>query len=341
MGMPAVRMDSYLDQIHRPGAEMRKVRFDGYRRTFVLSGIAEAMHMDANETALFARQLEEIDVQLYDAEYPEFQGTKLVPTKVINEGAELYTYRMRDRVGNAKLITNFATDFPTVSVTGREESTGVKSYGDSYIYSIQDLRAAKMAGWSIETDLAEIARWAIALQIDNTIWFGNSAVGLTGFANNPYVTLVTGINGNWHTEADPRKILADMLKLEQAAYNASNGVEMPDTMVLPQVRYARIATEPLSTTNPDVTILDYFLKKSQFVKSVEKDWRLNTANATGDGPRAICYKRDPKKVQVILPFEFRQYPVQTENLAFKVPCEGKVGGTIFRYPGSARYMDGI
>lgn len=339
MGMPAMRMDSYLDEIHRPGAEQRRLRFDGYRRTFMLTGIADALRWDANETALFARQLEEIDVQLYDVEYPEFQGTKLVPTRTINEGAEVYLYRSRDRVGEAQLISNFATDFPTVTMTGKEESTPVKSYGDSYIYSVQDLRAAQMAGWAMESDLAEIARYAIALQIDNTVWFGNSKVGITGLANNPHVSVISPPNGDWANETNPRKILADLLYLEQASYNGSNGTEMADTLLLPQVYYARLASEPLSDVNPDVTILDYFLKRSQFVKSVEKDWRLNNANATGDGPRVVCYKRDPKKLQLILPFEFRQYPAQPENLAFKVPCEGKVGGVVFRYPGSARYMD--
>lgn len=341
MPMPQVRMDSYLDEIHRPGAEIRRIRFDSYRRTMLLTGITDELRMDANETALFARQLEEIDVKIYDVEYPEFKGTKLVPVRAAAEGADYYAYRSRDKVGVAELITNYADDLPTVNMFGKEEKLPIKSFGASYLYSVQDLRAAQMAGWQMESDFGEVAKKAIAARIDETIWFGNSKVGITGLANNPDVLLVTPTNGSWATQTDPSKTLDDMLLFEQDAYNASSGIEMPDAMLLPQVRYAYIASHPLSKTNPDVTILDYFLKKSQFVKSIEADWRLNLANAAGNGPRAICYKRDPSKLEAIVPFEFKQSAPQLSNLAFKVPCEGRCGGVAIKYPGSVKYMDGI
>ncbi len=341
MPRPLVRMDSYLDEIHRPGAEVRRIRFDAYRRTMLLTGITDELRMDANETALFAKQLEEYDVQIYDVEYPEFKGTKLVPVKATHEGADYYAYRSRDQVGVATLITNYSTDLPTVNMFGKEEKLPIKSFGAAYIYSVQDLRAAQMAGWQMETDFGEVAKKVIAAKIDDTIWFGNSQVGITGLANNPEVLLVTPVNGSWGTQADPTKTLDDLLQLEQDAYNASSGVEMPDTILIPQVRYAYLASHPLSKTNPDVTILDYFLKKSQFVKSVEADWRLNLANVAGTGPRAICYKRDRSKLEAIVPFEFKQMAPQLQNLAFKIPCEGRCGGVAIKYPGSVKYMDGI
>ena len=50
--------------------------------------------LDANETAMFARALEHIQVQTYDQLYPELKGIQLVPIiGGIDPGAEWFDWR--------------------------------------------------------------------------------------------------------------------------------------------------------------------------------------------------------------------------------------------------------
>jgi hypothetical protein len=343
----ALRLNEYQWLIEQPGAERRKHRFDSYKQVLKVSNIADRLsedlgrRFDANESLIFARQLEEIDTQLYEVQYPQFRAVELIPIRPTSNAAQTYTYRVLNHAGSAKIVANYGTDFPRVGAQSTEQSSKIESIGDSYGYSIQDVRAAAMANVPLEDTLARTAREAIAQFVDNVLWFGNTEVGLTGLANNSEVSLVTPINGNWATETDPNKILADLLKLEAAAYNATAGVEFVDSLLLPQVLFAKLSTTPLSALAPTVSILDYFKSKSMFVKNVEAVWRLNTANAAGTGPRAIVYRRDPAKIQGILPIEFEQFPPQAQALEFSVFCHARCGGVIIRYPRSAWYMDGI
>jgi hypothetical protein len=313
-------------------------RFDSIHRAIVAH--AASLRLDANETALFARQLEDIDSQLFRVEYPELKGSALVPVKSdINPGAEEYTYRSMNSAGRAALLSNYGDDLPRVDVQGAEESTKLKSYGDSYGYSIQDMRRAKMAGISLENERAMAAREVLARKLDTVIFFGDTTAGLTGFANNSGVSLVSPTTGTWLT-ATGDQILADLLKLERAAFTDSKGIEAPTTIALATSSYAIAATKPIGT-DVNKTVLEFFLKQSLFVKEVDHSWQLETANAGGTGPRAICYAKKPEKLQALVPVEFESFAPEPRNLAFVINCHMRAGGTIIRFPGSVRYMDSL
>lgn len=315
-------------------------RFDSYRRILELTGIAADMRLDANETAAFARQLEEIDTDIYRQAFPELKGTQLVPVKGnINPGAEQYTYRSVVDAGDAKPIANYADDLPRVDLSGLEESSRIYSFGASYAYSIQDLRRASMMRMAIDNERARIARERIAQRLDETIWVGNTQLGITGFANNAGVALVTPVTGTWST-ATADQILADLLKLERTIIDDSKGTEQADTLVLPTAAYAIAATKPLGT-DANKTVLEFFTRRALGIRNVEFTPRLNLANAAGNGPRAIAYKRDRTRLEAIVPVEFEQFPPEARNLAWNVNCHMRCGGVVIRYPGSLRYMDGI
>lgn len=312
-------------------------RYDSIHAAICMA--AAAMRLDANETAIFARQLEDIDSKLYEVEYPELIGTKIVPVKSdIDPGAEEYTYDVMDYAGRMAPIANYADDLPSSDLQGFEVTTKLKSWGGSYGYSIQDLRRAKMAGRPLENIKAKTQRDIAARQLDEIIFSGYSSLGITGLVNNANVSLVTPITGTW-TSATALQILADLFKLERTAFEASKGVEMPDTLLLPTTRFS-LLNQPLGD-NADKTILDFFKSKSLFVKNVEHSFRLETANVAGTGPRAVCYRKDPTKLEALVPVEFETFPPEAKNLAFKVNAHMRCGGVIVRYPGSMRYMDGI
>jgi hypothetical protein len=315
----------------------RTHRFDMYLA--VVAGISRQgdLRMDANETAMFARQLEDIDTELYRVEYPALKGTTIVPTRTaINEGAEEYTYRSIDRAGRSAIISNYASDSPRVDVQGKEESAKLFGHSASYGFSIQDLRRSRMSGLALENERALAAREAIDLTNDTVCAFGESSIGVTGFYNNAGVSLVTPATGTWST-ATAEQIADDMFKMERAIIVDSNGVEMADTMVMPPSLFALASTKRLANT--EVTALEFFLKKSLGVKNVEFWYHGETAGASSVA-RIAMGRRDPRKLEFLLPLPFYQMAPEQKGLGFVITCDSRVGGVIFRYPKSWRYMDG-
>ncbi len=73
----------------------------------------------------------------------------LLPPEV-NEGAETTTYYSYDITGMAAIINNYATDLPRVDVKGESHTAHIKSIGDSYGYNVQEMRASRMAGKSLD-----------------------------------------------------------------------------------------------------------------------------------------------------------------------------------------------
>lgn len=317
----------------------RSHRFDQYLQAVALVGSHGSVRLDATETAMFARQLEDIDAQLYRVQYPQLKGTLLFPVKMdIDPGAEQYTYRVMDYAGQAKIIANYSADAPRVDVQGFEVKAPLVGISDSYGYSVQDLRRSKLSGLGLETERAMAAREVLARKHDSMIATGDSDVGITGALNNAYVDLVSPTTGSWVSGAVSADLVCgDLFKLERAIITGSKGIEMPDTLVMPPSLYAYADTVRLSNT--ETSALEYFLKKSMGIKNVEQWYPLETAGASS-ATRMLAYTRNPTKVQALMPLEFNQSAPEARNLSFVITCDGRSGGVIFRYPGSARYMDG-
>ena len=137
---------------------MPKERYD--ERDLVV--IQASQHFDANESIFFARELEHIKTKTYDKKFAALTATSVIPvSNEVNPGAESITYYQYEPTGMAKIISNYATDLPRADVKGKPFTSVVKGIGSSYGYSIQDVRAARMAGKPLEQRKANAARLAI------------------------------------------------------------------------------------------------------------------------------------------------------------------------------------
>ena len=304
--------------------------------------LSSGVRLDADETAAFVRQLESIRAVPYDVQYPELIWDKIVPMggTDVDPGAEFFTWSLMDKAGEAKLITNWGEDAPSVDIQAGQSTSPLASYGIGYKYSIQDLRRANMLSLPIDQKRALAARELMARKIDRVLALGEPVAGLKGFANNSSVSILSPITGSWISGgATPAQILADLLKMERDIMTTSKGIEMPDTMVVPNSLYALISTLPMSTLIPQGSVLEYFLKQSMGIRRVEKSFYLEDAGASG-ATRIIAFKADIVKVEGIMPVIFEQFAPIVKGYAFNVNCHARTGGVVVRYPGSMRYMDG-
>jgi len=298
------------------------------------------IRLDANETVLFARQLEHIEQKLYAVQYPQGHAIELVPLKTdIHPGAASYTYRAIDIAGEARRVTNWGTDFPRIDLTGKEITHKLQNYGVSFGYDLQQLRASQFANFQLETNLNEGARTIVMRKLDHNLWFGDTEIGVRGLANSTLVSPTAVITGTW-TGATAVQIRDDVQKLINAPSSASKGVEQTTAVVLPHSRYLILATKFFGAEAPGTTVLD-MLKKANPGVSFHSSYQLELADAEGDGPRAIAYANDPTKLMGLVPVEFEVLPAVDQGGQFEVKVMGRFGGVATPYPGAIAYMDVI
>jgi hypothetical protein len=265
-------------------------------------------------------------------------------------GAESITYQQFDQLGIAKIIANYADDLPRADIKGKEFTSPIRSLGASYGYAIQEIRAAQFAGRNLEQRKANAARRAVEQKINNIGWFGDANSNLLGLINHPNITRVAAPNNLAATSTlwvnkSPDEILKDLNSLANGIVDLTNGVEMPNTIMMPIDQYTLIHSTARSA-NSDTTIAQYFLMNNPFINRIE--W-VNELKAAGVGVSPIvagadimiAYDNSPDKLTLEIPQPFEQFPAQERGLEFVIPVHARIGGVIVYYPLSIAVMEGI
>lgn len=305
----------------------------------------DPLHLDAAENAFLGSALNYVKAKTYDVVNKDIKALTLLPVSTEGDpGAETISYRKFDAVGMAKIVSDYATDFPRTDVIGEEVTLKVKSLGSSFGYSIQEIRRAQMAGLNLDVRRATAARRAIDELQDKIAWFGDTKAQLTGFLNtagaNTYVAAnnAAGTSKAW-ADKTADEIVADIAGIITAAPVATNGKEVPDTLLLPLNLYNIIMNTPYGS-NRDKTILGFI--RDNYPQITRIDWvsELATAGASG-ASRVVAYSRDPNKVEVLIPLRLEQFPPQQKGMEFEVICHQRTAGVAVYYPMSVTYCDGL
>ena len=330
------------------------MKLDSLQRYFQTVGpsVDPASRWDANESLAFARQLEFIYTQTYDVKYPDLKARTLIPVDTsIPAGAELYSYKIFNEVGEAKLVDDYATDFPNVELFGTESFGKIVSLGDSYQFSIQDMRRAQLLNVPLQAKKAMAARHIIERKLDYIAAVGALNGTVPGFATNTNVVALSSAStpaltaGTWasraQTTAGSLTIINDLLVAQQDIFTKSLGLAAGRDLVLPLGAYAELVKRTVSPDNgfDQRTLLDFLRQNGRF-DSIEPWVALATAGPVA-APRGVIYDRSPENLQLVISQEFEQLAPQAEGMAFKVICHMRTGGVEIFYPATMRYLDGI
>lgn len=303
--------------------------------------------LDANETVFFERQLESIDERLFEVKKKELVYREFIPVNnSVAAGANSYTYRQFDKVGMAKVISNFADDLPRADVFGQEFISPIKTLGSSFGYNTQELRAAAMTNTPLDGMKADSARRAIREKESNVAWNGDDDSGLPGFLNNaniPVVATLTGTGGFTWALKTPDEIINDVNVIVTKIREDSKGTFEGDTLLLPIAQYNIIAGTARSTTS-DTTILEFITKPGNSYGLSRVAWIADELDSTFTGDTEdgmVLYQNDNEVLEQIISLEMVTHPVQERNLEFVVPVESRHGGTVVRYPIACAIMTGI
>ncbi len=306
--------------------------------------VFSATRLDSRESAFFQRECEYIKTRTYDAKPPLLKGLSLVPqASGIPAGTTEITFRRYMEAGRAKLIANYAKDFPRVDVFGSEETVKVKDLGDSYGYNIREIRESALTGKRLDQRRATAARNAIERDLNEYTLLSNKKAGTYGILDFPGLTETTlpadGTGGSktWASK-DVDKIIRDINIMLGSVIEPSKGVETPDTLLMPLNVYSALQSRRLGDT--ESSLIKYITDNFPMFKKI--DW-LNELNAIGaGGTRRVmvgCFDDMHCENQIVNQFE--QGEVQQEGMEFQVPCMASTAGVIVYYPGAFAFADGV
>lgn len=313
-------------------ADVAKVVYDG------ASAFTRAGATDAEETMVFARQLETVRNKMYEIKYPEYIARTLVPVVVEDGDSEFVTMRVWDFTAVANVISDYSSDFKKVTATAKEYFVKFFDIGNAYDYHIRDLRRAAKAGVALDTMKARAARRGIELGIEDAIAVGVPSLRTFGLTNHPNVSLVTLTTGNW-TSATSEQILADLNQLITTMWTSTLEIFRPDTILVSTAAYRLLTTRLMSAGNSsNASVLEVFLKQNPGI-TVRSWTKLANANAAGNNGRMVVYKRDAEVMEFIMGRDFEVFPAVQTGMTFDHHCMAQVAGLAVHYPAAVFYVD--
>jgi len=297
--------------------------------------------LDSNESVFFNRELAFVKSRSYDAKYAELKGLALIPISTeAGAGINEIVYHQYRGVGFAKVIADYAKDFPRVDIYGEEKSVKVKGIGDS----IKEIRASQRAGKNLDQRRAITARRAHDEQMNKMALKSDPINGTFGLLDFPGITEVTlqndgtGSSKTWASKT-PDQIVRDINDMVNAVMEPTSAREVPDTLLLPIAMYNDIATRRIGEAG-EKTLMKYILENSPYIKRI--DWLSELKNfGAGNTNRALVGRFDEEHITLEIPQPFEQFEAQQEGMEFTIPCHSECAGTIIYYPLAFAYADGI
>lgn len=301
------------------------------------------LRLDSNDLAFFNRELEYIKSKSYDTKQRMLKAAQLIPVSTeAGPGAREITFRRYTMRGTAKIISDYAKDIPRADIYGEEETVKVKHIASSYGYSIFEIQESRRVNKRLDVRRAQAANRAVDEKMDRLVWFGSTKHNIQGFLDYPGILEYTTPNGaGGNPEFDTKtsaEILADMNAMISTPVETTNGVERPNTLLLPIAQYELVATLRNSDAS-DLTVLEYFKRNRPGVMVEPLD--VLKGAGVGGSDRMMAYVRDPEHLTQEMPVPRQQEAPQQNGLEVEVIVWGDHAGVIVYYPLSVIFADNI
>ncbi len=311
-----------------------------------LSSYEPLASLDAGTNYFFARQLEYIIPEMLEFEHGRISARTVFPIdRRAGPGAEVIVLRQMTKVGSARIVTDYANDIPLADVFTEETTSNVRSIAEAAQWSIQEIRNSKLANMNLDRDKTDAAREDILRKENLIAWEGDATHGLAGFftdTNIPRFTVPTGVGGvTWALKTGAEMVLDMNLTVNPISEN-TNGVEAPDTLLIPRAQYNRAITTRMET-GTDTTALRFFAENSPYISGMENIIPIDDIAGLGTAgvDTLIAYEKKANKLVMNIPLDLEQFPPQVRDMVTKVIYHERFGGVLIKKPLSIRIGQGI
>ena len=353
-----------------PGAlQIRCDKHDDAERIVRTAFRNMGLREDAGLTAAYARSLEHIMAKTYEAEFAQYRAHEFFPmNSECGPGDLTYTYRMIERIGQAKIITaGMGKDLPNIDLGGEEWQQPIVTLGASYEFTVIDQQSGAKMQFALEAEKAKATRESIEA-LEEQIWCsGYAGTGVSGVTNAPGVASGTKTStGTWASQISTAlstpptttvpypavgavsAIAGDLIGLKQQIFTLTLGRHNATNCLLPPNLYSFLDTLPRSPAFTDDTALGYLEK----ITSLDIDYWpiLSNAGASAGSPavlggtpglngRILVYEKNPDVVQLVQAQPFVQLAPQPTGLVWSIPTYSRIGGAMCVRPLGLVYLD--
>lgn len=333
-------------------AERIAAELNSSAQSGAVSGVFDNKRLDADETNMIALALEDLRTKVFEADYPELKARQILSvSNDVDPGAETFSYEESDFSGDVKIIADngYADDLPSTETKGRKVTNHIVSLGNSYSYSIQDLRRAAFSGRPLEARKAIAQRRRFEMGQDRIAALGSGDTRIQyGLLNRPVGTGSGQVRNTAVTSADfasgtanAANMVTGLNAAVAAMITESEEVYEPNTLILPTAVYMRLHHTLFSDGNPE-SAADRFLKTNGFVKKI-MPWNLlkGVDGAGANQSRGLLMSAAADVCELVIAQEFEVFPPERHNLSYKVLAHGRTAGTCVYRPLGLRYLTGV
>ena len=308
--------------------------------------------LDADETAMLALQLEQMQARVYEAPYTKLQTLAVAPmVGDVDSDAESFAWEEIDRVGEAAFIADdsLGDDLRSVEIKGTKQTRAIYTAGVAVNYTLADMRRAARSGKPLQTRKLSAAREAFDRLTDRVCALGDSTRGISyGLCNWAVGTGSSQVRNTAMTSADwiaasasAQGMLDDLNAAVAAMVTASDGVFTPDTLALPMYAHLRLSHTMFTDGRPE-SVKERFLRTNGYVSRIVDLNRLKEADGTGaNQSRGVLLSTSPNNFGAVVPMPFQLRPPQEVGLGVRIMAVGRIAGFVIYQPLAMHYLTAL
>ena len=274
--------------------------------------------------------------------YDDLEAFKYIPlAPAEGRGVDTIKWRKFTAVGIAKIISEYATDIPSVEEYGEEVEAKVFHVATSFGWNKWELDRGIRAGVDVTNRKDSIARQALETKVDQLAWYGDKKHKINGFVNYPGITkhtLATGTSSHkgWKTKT-PIEIVNDVTDMVTSMMEITGNKEKPNTLLLPYSLYRLITTKYVDP-NYEVSVLDLIKKNNPMLTTIDGIAALENASDTKKA-RIMMYNNSSDKLEFHMPVPLDMEDMEKKGFRYSKALTSDVGGVTIYYPQSVCYAD--
>jgi len=298
--------------------------------------------------SFLVQQAAYIESEIYRLEYPQYKYSSLVP---LDDSAPDWTkqvvFRSVDARGELKLFGPNSTDVPTVDIAMNQGFHEIKTAALGYTYTLEEIGFAQLNNVNLDVEKGQAVRDVTEQGMNKIYLLGHDEIG-EGLFTSGNVSKETAPATLKQLVADiPTKGTQPIVDLFAAGYNQvyltnTKTVRRPTDFVLPPEQMQLLMRTMLNSANASNYTLLQFLRENFKDMEFTDDLLLTKLDGGHAADRMMVYQKDMRVVKGhdVMPLQFLA-PATADNINFKVPAICRTGGTEWRIPKAAHYVDGV
>ena len=302
----------------------------------------------AQAITFVTNNLQAIQAQIEEILYTSFRLDQFIPIITnVPEGAKTYSYKVVNRYGQGKFITNSGKDAPSASVSMQNVPYALEYGGIIPSWTIEDLRAAAFTGLALDTETITAGTDGAMDHIERVGLLGDTSFGFTGLTNDTGIPTDTDTALSGKTPDELVKFVQTYVSqlIIQTKEVFSRSIRDGLTLYLPLAQETILGDTKLAD-DASKTVWEYVSVNNQWTRRTGQAIRMEAvAEMAGAGAgatdRCLFGYNNDRVMEMAMPIAPRVIRTIETHYGVDAPMEYKVSGLNVKRPTAMLYVDGI